>query len=69
MARYEFLGTATTVKELDDLLRDNVINEDAVVTAAGATCHVIMKYNEDGKVTNIIFDDDNYSDEWNEEEI
>ena len=64
---YELLGTPKTVGELVELLRENIIDEDAIITAAGATCHVISKYDEDGKVTNIIFDDDDYSEEWNEE--
>ena len=64
---YEFLGMPKTVGELVNLLRENVVDEDAVITSMGAACHVISKYDKDGKITNIIFDDDDYSEEWNEE--
>lgn len=64
---FEFLGRVKTVGELVELLRENCVDEDARVFASGAFCHVILKHNGRGKVTNIIFDDDDYSEEWNEE--
>lgn len=66
---YELLGIPKTVGELVELLRENVIDEDAVITAAGATCYVISNYDKDDKIINIIFDDDDYSEEWNEQFI
>lgn len=66
--KFELLGTVTTVKELVDLLHDNAVNEDALVSTCGAKCHVIAQTN--GKeITNIILEDDDYSEEWNEETL
>lgn len=66
--KYELLGTVNTVMELIELLHDNAVNEDALVTNSGAKCHVIAQTNEEGEIANIIFEDNDYSDEWNEEE-
>lgn len=65
---YELLGTVKTVRELVDLLHDNAINENASVHTCGVECHVIAQSNEKGNVINIIFEDNDYTDEWNEEE-
>ena len=64
--KFELLGTVNTVKELVDLLHDNAVNEEALVTTCGAKCHVIAQTNEN-EITNIILEDDDYTDEWNEE--
>ena len=66
--RFEFIGKATTVGELIDLFRDNGVSEDNPLYLTGVECNVIVEYNvETGEVTQVMLDDDDYSELWNEE--
>ena len=65
--KYEFLGKAFTVGELVELLHDNAVNEDALLHLSGVECNVIVEYNANEEITNVILDDDDYSEQWNEE--
>ena len=68
--KYQFIGKAKTVKELVNILRENVVDEDATVTAMGAECNIIIGYDENnGNVVSVVFEDEDRSEEWNEEEM
>ena len=64
---YIDLGIAKNVKELIELIKEYEIPNTATLTAAGGDCHMIVNTNENAVISEIIFDEKDYSEEWNEE--
>lgn len=52
-------GIATTVKDLKEIL--SAYPDDYTISAAGGDCYVLINKNE----KSIVFDEKDYSDEWN----
>lgn len=61
---YVNLGTVVNIKELLEMIEKHNISDATMITAAGAECHIMV--NTDKNV--MVFDDDDYADEWNETE-
>lgn len=55
------LGVAGTVGELIDILKK--MEPETQISAAGGDCHVLFNGNKQ-----VVFDEKDYSEEWNEEE-
>jgi hypothetical protein len=64
---YIDLGIASNVKELIEMIEEYNIPGTATLTAAGGDCHMIVNTNEDAEISEIVFDEKDYSEEWNEE--
>lgn len=64
---YIDLGIARNVSELLELIKEYDIPKTAILTAAGGDCHMIVNTNENAVISEIIFDEKDYSEEWNEE--
>lgn len=63
---YIDLGIAGNIGELIELIKEHNVPNDAMLTAAGGDCHMIVRTSEYTGITEVIFDEKDYSDEWNE---
>ncbi len=61
---YKHLGIAGSVKELISILKG--LPKESSLSAAGGDCHVIIQVDSDGICKNVIFDEKDYSEEWND---
>lgn len=64
---YIDLGIASNVKELIEMIEEYNIPGTATITAAGGDCHMIVKTDNNAVISEMVFDEKDYSDEWNEE--
>lgn len=64
---YIDLGIAKNISELLELIEEYNIPKTATLTAAGGDCHMIVNTNKDAEISEIVFDEKDYSEEWNEE--
>ena len=64
---YIDLGIAGNVGELLELIEEYNIPNTATLTAAGGDCHMIVNTDKNAEISEIVFDEKDYSEEWNEE--
>ena len=66
---YIDLGIAKNVNELLEIIEEYNILKTVFLTAAGGDCHIIVNTDKNGVISEIIFDEKDYSEEWNEEYV
>ena len=64
---YIDLGITNNVGELLELIEEYNIPRTATLTAAGGDCHMIVNTDDNAVISEIVFDEKDYSEEWNEE--